>query len=270
MGVQTASLTCIRRSRWRYSARYACASGLSLWVSALSIFAHGALGQEQQSDWQIQVRKYCNANNWPAALRVVDQRIAQAPDDLDLKAWHARVLGWSGNLAEAQQEYLQILSASPNDPDVWAGLGSVYAREGKDDDALLALGRAVQLDPQRADLRIAHTRALREAEKRNAAAGELKNAASRDLSSTKTPRAIKAARRVVNGELRVGNETDFLNYSSANQASGTNLATRWTPFLQTNVGFAAYLRGGVLAEKFTASATTNVHWLGSLTAGGAT
>jgi Tfp pilus assembly protein PilF len=132
----------------------------------LSIFAPRAFAQEQQLEWQLQVRKYCDANNWPAALHVVDQRIAQAPDDLDLKAWHARVLGWSGNLAEAQQEYLEILRVSPNDPDVWAGLGSVYAREGKDDDALIALGRAVQLDPQRADLRVAHTRALREAEKR--------------------------------------------------------------------------------------------------------
>jgi tetratricopeptide (TPR) repeat protein len=113
----------------------------------LSIFAPRALAQEQQSEWQIQVRKYCDANDWPAALRVVDQRIAQAPDDLDLKAWHARVLGWSGNLAQAQQEYLQILSVSPNDPDFWAGLGSVYARQGKDDDALLALGRAVQSIP---------------------------------------------------------------------------------------------------------------------------
>ena len=269
MAVQIPSLTCIGRSRWRYLPRYAYASVLSLWVGALSIFAPRAFAQEQQSEWQVQVRKYCDANDWPAALRVVDQRIAQAPNDLDLKAWHARVLGWSGNLAEAQQEYLQILSASPNDPDVWAGLGSVYAREGKDDDALLALGRAVQLDPKRADLRIAHTRALREAEKRNVAAAELKHAASLELSSTKAPVVMKARSRVVTGELRVGNETDFLNYSSANQASGTNLATRWTPFLRTNVGFAAYLRGGVLAEKFTGSATANVHWLGSLTAGGA-
>src|SRR6266481_6998586 len=173
MGVQISSLTCIGRLRWRYLPRYACASVLSLWVSALSIFAPRAFAQEQQSDWQVQVRKHCDANDWPAALRVVDQRIAQAPDDLDLKAWHARVLGWSGNLPEAQQEYLEILSLSPNDPDVWAGLGSVYARQGKDDDALLALGRAVQLDPKRADLRIA----LREAEKRNAAVAELRNVA---------------------------------------------------------------------------------------------
>src|SRR6267142_1102926 len=254
MGVQTASLTCVRRSRWRYSACYACASVLSLWVSALSLFVPRAFAQEQQLEWEIQVRKYCDANDWPAALRVVDQRIAQAPDDLDLKAWHARVLGWTGNLAQAQQEYLEILTVSPNDPDVWAGLGSVYARQGKDDDALLALGRAVQLDPKRADLRIAHTRALREAEKRNAAAAELKHAASLGLSSTKAPVVMKAGRRVVTGELRVGNETDFLNYSSANQASGTNLATRWTPFLRTNLAFAAYQRGGVLAQKFTGSA----------------
>jgi hypothetical protein len=89
------------------------------------------------------------------------------------------------------------------------------------------------------------------------------------LAARKRHTLLKPVARVVTGELRVGNETDFLNYSSANQASGTNLATRWTPFLRTNFGFAAYLRGGVLAEKFTGSATANVHWLGSVTAGGA-
>src|SRR5258708_327347 len=219
MAEQMSSLTRIGRMRWRYLARYACASVLSLWVSALSIFAPRAVAQGQQSDWQVQVREYCDANDWPAALRVVDQRIAQAPDDLDLKAWHARVLGWSGNLAQAQQEYLQILSVSPNDPDVWAGLGSVYAREGKEDDALLALGRAAQLDPKRADLRIAYTRALREAEKRNAAAAELKHAASLDLNSAKAPHAVTPRSRVVTGELRGGTETDFLNYSSPSQPS---------------------------------------------------
>ena len=253
---------------WRYFVRSARTPVLWLGV-AVGIFVPRAFAQEQQLDWQVQVRKYCDANDWPAALRAVDQRIAQAPNDLDLKAWHARVLGWSGNFAEAQQEYLAILSVSPNDPDVWAGLGSVYAREGKDDDALLAFGRAVQLDPKRADLRIAHTRALREAEKRNVATVEFNNAASLDPSSTKAPRAIKAGRRVVTGELRVGNETDFLSYSSANHGNGANLATRWTPLLGTSIGFAVYQRNGVLAQKFMTSATAHLPRWGALTAGGA-
>src|SRR6266853_1289418 len=143
MAVQIPSLTCIGRSCWRYLPRYACASVLSLWVSALSIFAPRAFAQEQQLDWQVQVRKYCDVSDWPAAIRVLDQRIALAPNDLDLKAWRARVLGWSGNLAAAQQEYLAILTLSPNDPDLWAGLANVYAREGKKNDARLALDRAV-------------------------------------------------------------------------------------------------------------------------------
>ncbi len=127
--------------RWRYLPRYACASVLSLWVSALSLLVPHAFAQEQQPDWQVQVRKYCDANDWTSAMRILDQRIALAPNDLDLKAWHARVLGWSGNLAAGQQEYLAILTLSPNDPDVWAGLANVYTREGKKNDALLALDR---------------------------------------------------------------------------------------------------------------------------------
>ena len=227
------------------------------------------MAQEQQSDWQVQVRKYCDANDWSSAIRILEQRIALAPNDLDLTAWRARVLGWSGNLAAAQQEYLEILSVSPNDPDVWAGLGSVYAREGKDHDALLALGRAVQLDPKRADLRTVYARALLEAGKRNASRSEFQKVLSVDPSSTEARAALYSLRGEPKNELRLGNETDFLSYSTANHGSGANVTTRWRPLLGTSFGFGAYQRGGVLAEKFTASAIAHLPRWGALTAGGA-
>jgi hypothetical protein len=74
-------------------------------------------------DWQTQVRTYCNASDWLSAMRVLEQQIVQAPDDMDLKAWRARVLTWSGKLTQAEQEYLAILKISPNDPDDWLGFG---------------------------------------------------------------------------------------------------------------------------------------------------
>src|SRR5713226_3924586 len=258
MAVQTACLTCIGRMRWRYLPRYACASVLSLWVSALSLLVPHAFAQEQQPDWQVQVRKYCDANDWTSAMRILDQRIALAPNDLDLKAWHARVLGWSGNLAAGQQEYLAILTLSPNDPDVWAGLANVYTREGKKNDALLALDRAVQLDPKRADLHAAHARAMREAGKRNASRAEFQKALSVDPTSTEARVGLHSLRGEPKNELRLGNETDFLSYSAANHGSSANLSTRWTPLLGTSFGFGAYQRGGVVAEKLTASATAHL------------
>src|SRR4029077_554781 len=90
------------------------------------------------------------------------REIGRSPNDLDLRAWRARVLAWSGNFSAAEREYLALLRVSPDDPDHWAGLASVYLREGRPYDALHALQRAVQLDPKRADLRAAYARALRD------------------------------------------------------------------------------------------------------------
>ncbi len=64
-------------------------------------------------------------------MRVVDREVARAPQDVDVRAWRARVLAWSGRMAEAEKEYLAILKVSRNDPDNWMGLASVYSREGK-------------------------------------------------------------------------------------------------------------------------------------------
>src|SRR5579862_1690245 len=86
-------------------------------------------------DWQMQIRKYAEKQDWNSALRVVDQEISRAPEDMDVRAWRARILVWSGNLAEAEKEYLKILSVSRNDPDNWMGLANIYSREGRTSEA---------------------------------------------------------------------------------------------------------------------------------------
>src|SRR5437899_11411200 len=113
-----------------------------------------AWGQKPSTDWQTQVREYSEQKDWASALRIVDQEIARAPGEMDVRAWRARVLAWSGNLAEAEREYLQILPVSKSDPDNWLGLANVYLGEGKSLDALRALDIAVALDPGRADVRM--------------------------------------------------------------------------------------------------------------------
>src|SRR6266699_4671838 len=96
-------------------------------------------------------------------MRIVDREVARSPQDMDVRAWRARVLSWSGRVTEAEKEYVEILKVSRNDPDNWMGLASVYSREGKADEALRALSRALELDPKRADLHAARARALRAA-----------------------------------------------------------------------------------------------------------
>lgn len=64
-------------------------------------------------------------------MTIVDCEIDRAPQDMDVRAWRARVLMWSGRLAEAEVEYHVLLAATPHDPDNWLGLARVYSREGR-------------------------------------------------------------------------------------------------------------------------------------------
>ena len=136
-------------------------------LAGISIFCLFALAQQPTSAWQEEVRRCAAAQDWTAAMSIVDREIARAPRDMDIRAWRARVLLWSGKVAEAEHEYHDILTAVPNDPDNWMALANVYSRESRTQDALEALNRAVELDPKRSDLHAARGRALRVADNRS-------------------------------------------------------------------------------------------------------
>jgi tetratricopeptide (TPR) repeat protein len=265
---------CEIRSDAAVATRYLRAALRLFWFYCLSsvalfLFVSSVAAQQERPAWQVQVRKYCEASDWPSAMRVLEQEIARAPADLDLKSWRARVLAWSGDLAHAQEQYLAILKVSQGDPDDWAGLASVYTREGKNLDALAALDHAVQLDPKRADLHAARARALRTLRDRREARSEFRKALTLDSSSAEAQAGLNSLPGETKHELRLGDETDFLSYSSANEGEWVNVASRWSPVWATNVGSAVYQRGGVFAAKFIAGATAHLPRLGAITAGAA-
>jgi len=99
-------------------------------LSGIWIFCFLACAQEPASVWQEEVRRCAEAQDWTAAMSIVDREIARAPQDMDTRTWRARVLLWSGKVAEAEREYDDIISAVPNDPDNWMALANVYSREG--------------------------------------------------------------------------------------------------------------------------------------------
>jgi tetratricopeptide (TPR) repeat protein len=226
-------------------------------------------GQDQLPDWQTQVRKYSKAQDWSAALRIVDQEVARAPQDMDVRAWRARVLAWSGQLAVAEKEYLEILKASRNDPDNWMGLANVYFREGRILEALLALDTAVTLDPTRADLHAARARVLRAAGKRNEARLEFQKALNLDSTSVEAQAGQISLRPELKHELRFGQDTDLFNFASANNDEWITLASQWTSHWATSVSGSLYQRGGAGAGKFLGSITRRKSKWGALSVGGA-
>jgi len=233
----------------------------------LSVFP--AFGQDRPPDWQAQVRKYAEAQDWKSALRIVDQEVSRAPQDMDVRAWRARVLAWSGQLADAEKEYLEIVKVSRTDPDNWMGLAGVYLREGRAEDALRALDRAVELDPKRADLRAARARALRAMGERNDARTEFQRALNLDPTSTEARVGLISLRREPRNELRFGQDNDLFNFADANHDEWVSLVSRWNSYWTTSVAGDFYQRGGADAGKFVGSVTRRQPKWGALTLGGA-
>ena len=226
--------------------------------------------QTPGTGWEEEVRKSTITQDWPHALQILDREIALSPEDMDIRAWRARVLTWADRLTEAEHEYGEITKRVSNDPDVWLGIGEVYERQQRFVEALRVLDRAIELDPKRADLRSARARVLRAAGDLSEARLEFQKALSLDFNSAEAHAGLLSVRGTPKHELRFGADSDLFDLASPNRGGWISLSSRWAPHWTTNVAGNFYDRGGVNAGKFVASvAGTHPRW-GSLSVGGAT
>jgi len=238
-------------------------------LAGIWILCFLAWGQQLSLGWREDVQRYVEARDWAAAMDIVDREIAHTPQDMDIQAWHARILMWSGKIAEAEREYLEILAVVPNDPDNWMGLANVYSREERTKEAMKALDRAVELDPKRADLRAARGRALQAAHELSEAKLEFHHALDLDPNSTEARAGLLSLRGEPKHAVRVGVNADLFSFTDANHDEELSLNSQWTSRWGTGVGINVYRRGGTEAEKFVASATGKLLRWGALTVGGA-
>src|SRR5437764_2806120 len=63
-------------------------------VAGVSLLAAPMRSQTQLPEWQAEVRKYAEARDWISAMKIVDRQAAAAPQNMDVRAWRARVLSW--------------------------------------------------------------------------------------------------------------------------------------------------------------------------------
>ena len=235
-----------------------------IWILCVFVW-----GQELTLGWREDVQRCVEAKDWTAAMNIVDREIARTPQDMDIRAWRARVLMWSGKLPEAEHEYLEILAVVPNDPDNWMGLANVYSGEGRAAKAKKALDRAVELDPKRADLREARGRALQAADEQREAKQEFHRALELDPNNTQARAGLLSLRGEPRHEVRVGANADLFSFADANHDEGLSLTSQWTSHWGTSVASTVYRRGGTEAEKFMASFSGKLQRWGALTIGGA-
>lgn len=235
----------------------------------LLLLCVAARGQQVTGGWQEDVRRYADAKDWIAAMATVDREMDRAPQDMDVRAWRARVLMWSGKLAEAELEYRIVLAAAANDPDNWLGLATVLYRLGRPREALQALDCAVELDPQRTETHIARARSLQAIGAVNEARLEFSRTLALDPTSVEGRAGLSSLRGEPKHELRIGVNRDLFNFTDANQDEGLTLISRWTSVWRTRIGFDGYHWGGTDAEKVEASLTRKLPRVGALTVGGA-
>jgi tetratricopeptide (TPR) repeat protein len=237
-------------------------------VIGIALYASPSFGKAAPSLWQQQVRKYAEEQNWNSAMRLVGSEMARSPQDMDVRAWRARILTWSGRLDEAELEYLRIIAVVPNDPDNWMGLAAVYSGENRPHDALHALNRAVTLDSKRADLHIARGRALRTLSQNSEAKGEFEAAFA--LNHNKNARNdIASLKSQTRHQLLLGTNTDLFSFAGANQQEAINLISRWSNHWGTSFGGSFYRWAGANAQKLNASIAMNALRFGSVSVGGA-
>lgn len=245
------------------------------WTGILTVFAVAfftvwpAFGQGPTPSWQAQVRKYAEAKDWDSAMRVVEQEIARSPQDMDVRAWRARVLAWAGKLPEAEKEYREILKISRTDPDNWLGLASVCLREGKLPEAEQAVNAAEALDAKRPEVHAVRARILRAAGKTNEAQSEFQSALRLDPGSAEAREGLISVRRGAQHELRFGQDNDLLSYSADYHDEWMSFTSQWTSHWTTSIAGNFYQRSGLEAGKFVGSITRRQSTLGALTVGGA-
>ena len=239
-------------------------------IAIAVLFAVSAAGgRSQVPAWSTQVRKYAEAKDWDSAMRIVEQEIAQAPQDMDVRSWRARLLAWSGRLSEAEREYLEILKVSRTDPDNWMGLAIVYLREAKLFEAQRAVSTAEELDPKRSDIHAARARILRAEGERKEAQAEFQSALHLDPGSTEARDGLISVRRGAQHELRFGQDNDLLSYSRDLHDEFVSVVSQWTSHWTTSVAGNLYQRAGVEAAKLTGSITRMQPKCGAFTVGGA-
>jgi tetratricopeptide (TPR) repeat protein len=210
-------------------------------------------------NWQQLVRTDVDQHQIPAALAVVDRRLAQAPADMEAHAWRGRLLAWTGHWPEAETEYRLVLDKFPNDVDVLTGLADVLLWQQKYSEALAVLEEARSAAPQNAEVLVRRARVLSLLQRVSEARAQFHEVL---ISDPSNPAAITGLASLTGDsryELRIGEETDFFSYTENAQVETATLTARWNRKWSDSFGASAYYLFGENAGKGWADVVYRFH-----------
>jgi Flp pilus assembly protein TadD len=241
----------------------------ALCQSMLALVSLPASSQQVPADWETRVRQDAVAAHWSDGLQVVNAVLSIHPQDDEARAWRGRLLLWSGDVKDAETEFVSLTADSPKDPDMWQGLAAVYEREGRWFDASQAIDRAEALDSHRADLHIERARILKALNQASEAREEFLQVLAIDPGNAEARAGLASLDSSATQELRIGTDNDLLNYTGAYESEWLSLTSSWSRHWATNIVGSFFQRAGPQAGKFAGSVTAKTSRFGAITAGGA-
>jgi tetratricopeptide (TPR) repeat protein len=217
----------------------------ALFLAVVSPFA-GQTG----SEWQQQVQDEVKAQHLDAALTIVDQRLANTPEDLEAHGWRGRLLAWKGRWPEGEAEYKLVLEKFPNDVDILTGLADVLLWQQKYSEALKVLNHARTISPSDHEILSRRARVLALLGRTGEAQLEYQQVLQFDPGNKEARASVLENTK---HELRVGDDIDFFNYTDNAETQSVSLSSRWNSRWSTVFGVSTYQRFGQDAVKFQAS-----------------
>ena len=99
------------------------------------------------------IRALLDSGDAPGALQACTPSLAEADSSMRLLRLRAYLLQQSGSHGEAADIYRRLVAAVPNDYESWNNLGNTLTALGDGEAALVAIGKAVTLQPRSAPVR---------------------------------------------------------------------------------------------------------------------
>ena len=239
-------------------------------MAALLLVGFVHLFAAQTTDeWQSQVRKEIENNHMDAALAIVDQRLADAPEDREAHGWRGRLLAWKGCWSEGEAEYRFVLDKAPKDTEILTGLSDVLLWQRKYTEALRILDQGRRISPSDPEILSRRARVLALLGRTQEAHSEYQETLLFDAQNLDARTGLDALYENTKHELRVGEDVDIFNYADVGPAEGVTLSSRWNQHWSTVFGVSTYQRFGQDAVKFLASTSFHLTARDWITSGSA-
>jgi tetratricopeptide (TPR) repeat protein len=228
-------------------------------IAALLLLASVQLLAGQTiNDWQLRVRNDVENQHIDAALAIVEQRLANAPEDLEAHGWHGRLLAWKGRWFEGENEFKLVLDKFPNDTEILTALADVLLWQHNYAEALVTLDQARKISPSDPEILSRRARVLALLGRTPEARSEYQQTLEFDSQNKDARTGLASLGENTKHELRMGEDVDFFNYANTGQTQGVSLSSRWNQRWSTVFGVSTYQRFGQDAVKFLASTAFHI------------